>query len=178
MPSKKQIVYEHLKNAIIQDQYPDRRIPPERELAVELNVSQGTLRHALDRLESEGLIERIRSRGTFVRETAETTGGGRNFLCIMHSMREIENPFVYVQSAIEAEAKQNGYGIVPLDYDQVADMKPADFNRIFTGKDFSGIPMQTHLYTQSWMQCWEHLRSETSVNTFLITMPHIKIFGL
>lgn len=139
MPSKKQIVYEHLKNAIIQDQYPDRRIPPERELAVELNVSQGTLRHALDRLESEGLIERIRSRGTFVRETAETTGGGRNFLCIMHSMREIENPFVYVQSAIEAEAKQNGYGIVPLDYDQVADMKPADFNRIFTGKDFSGI---------------------------------------
>lgn len=138
MPSKKQIVYEHLKKAIASDQYPARRIPNERDLAVELKVSQGTLRQALNRLESEGLIERIRSRGTFVRETPPG-GGKRSFLCIMYNKQEVENPFVYVRPGMEIEARENGYGIVPLDYEQIAGMKPADFNRIFTAKDFSGI---------------------------------------
>ncbi len=138
MPSKKEIVYEYLKKAIAFNEYPDGRIPNERDLAVQLEVSQGTLRQALDRLEKEGLIERIRSQGTFVKGITEN-GGKRTFLCIMYSMQEVENPFVYVRTGMELEAKQHGYDIVTLDFGQVADMKPAKFNQLFQAKDFAGI---------------------------------------
>ena len=42
------------------------RLPPESQLAEELGVSRGTLRHALADLEAEGLIWRHVGRGTFI----------------------------------------------------------------------------------------------------------------
>ena len=42
------------------------RLPAERELAEELQVSRGTIRQALDALASRGLLERGVGRGTFV----------------------------------------------------------------------------------------------------------------
>jgi GntR family transcriptional regulator len=48
------------------------RLPAEDSLRAEYGVSRGTLRQALDALERDGLIDRTRGRGTFVR--AGTTG--------------------------------------------------------------------------------------------------------
>jgi DNA-binding GntR family transcriptional regulator len=42
-------------------------MPSERELMAEFGVSRVTVRNVLERLESEALIERKASRGTFVR---------------------------------------------------------------------------------------------------------------
>jgi GntR family transcriptional regulator len=46
---------------------PDQQIPTVDELAAECGVARATVRRALDILGSEGLIERYRARGTFVR---------------------------------------------------------------------------------------------------------------
>ena len=46
------------------------RLPPEKELSSELNVSRGTLRLALERLESNGEIVRRQGSGTFVGRVA------------------------------------------------------------------------------------------------------------
>lgn len=50
---------------------PERALPPERDLAKELNVSRITVRKALDGLEREGLLVRRRGAGTFVANRLE-----------------------------------------------------------------------------------------------------------
>ena len=45
------------------------RLPPERDMATELNVSVGTLRKSLAELEKKGMLERIQGSGNYVRET-------------------------------------------------------------------------------------------------------------
>ena len=45
---------------------PDEALPKERDLAASLDVAVGTLRRALRGLEADGVIRRVRGRGTFV----------------------------------------------------------------------------------------------------------------
>src|SRR5262249_40040387 len=59
-----------LRHAIERGLYPDGRLPTERDLVEQYRVSRLTVRAALRRLEDEGLIERNRARGTFVRPDA------------------------------------------------------------------------------------------------------------
>ena len=57
---------QHLANAIEQGLEPHTKLPAERELAVEFEVTRLTVRRALDRLENDGLVYRVRGSGTFV----------------------------------------------------------------------------------------------------------------
>lgn len=50
------------------------RLPPERDMAGELDVSVGTLRKALDDLTERGLLERIQGSGNYVRHKADAAG--------------------------------------------------------------------------------------------------------
>ncbi len=45
------------------------RLPPERDMAAELQVSVGTLRKSLAELEKKGMLERVQGSGNYVRET-------------------------------------------------------------------------------------------------------------
>ncbi len=45
------------------------RLPPERDMAAELQVSIGTLRKSLAELEKKGMLERVQGSGNYVRET-------------------------------------------------------------------------------------------------------------
>lgn len=47
------------------------RLPPEREMAAQLNIAVGTLRKALAELTSKGLLERVQGSGNYVRNTKE-----------------------------------------------------------------------------------------------------------
>ncbi|MXQ06809.1 UTRA domain-containing protein [Alphaproteobacteria bacterium GH1-50] len=50
------------------------RLKPEREMAVDLGVSIGTLRKALDDLTEKGLLDRVHGSGNYVRHRAEAAG--------------------------------------------------------------------------------------------------------
>ena len=51
---------------------PGERIPTVDELAAECGVARATIRQALDQIEADGLIERFRAKGTFVRDAPAT----------------------------------------------------------------------------------------------------------
>ncbi|GAB4458866.1 MAG: GntR family transcriptional regulator [Anaerolineae bacterium] len=56
----------HLKQRINNHEFAGDRVPPELELADELQVSRNTIRDALSRLEMEGVIYRRQGAGTFI----------------------------------------------------------------------------------------------------------------
>ena len=61
-------VYNAIKEQIIDCFYvPGQKLPPERVLCEQFGVSRITARHALRLLEEQGLVERFRGRGTFIR---------------------------------------------------------------------------------------------------------------
>ncbi len=65
-PSLTDQVKTHVKDMIVNGEFPGGRIPPETELAEALGVSRTTVRDALSRLEMEGTISRKQGAGTFV----------------------------------------------------------------------------------------------------------------
>lgn len=50
------------------------KLPPEREMAVGLGISVGTLRKALDDLADKGMLERIQGSGNYVRHRPDPAG--------------------------------------------------------------------------------------------------------
>ena len=76
---KKDLLYRQLKEAILSGKYPPgSRFPCEVDFASQLGVAFVTLRSALKRLEDDGLITRLRSRGTFVNELSSSAGAEKN----------------------------------------------------------------------------------------------------
>jgi GntR family transcriptional regulator len=53
---------------------PGMRLPPERELCLQLNISRVTLRKALNKLVDDGVLSASHGRGWYVAETAGTAG--------------------------------------------------------------------------------------------------------
>ncbi|NMM28942.1 MAG: FadR family transcriptional regulator [Glaciimonas sp.] len=67
-------VRDYLVNAIKEHAFePGQRMPTERQLAEQLDVSRAVTRRALAEVEAEGLILRLVGRGTFVRPSSETS---------------------------------------------------------------------------------------------------------
>ncbi len=68
-------VRDYLMSAIEEHAFePGERIPTERQLAEQLDVSRAVTRRALTELEAEGLILRQVGRGTFVRPSPDAAG--------------------------------------------------------------------------------------------------------
>ena len=62
---KHEVVYRHVKASYIDGRPAGQALPTERALATDLGVTRSTVRHAMDRLEVDGLISRIQGAGTF-----------------------------------------------------------------------------------------------------------------
>lgn len=75
-------VFEQLRDMIFRGQLkPSDQLPPERELADQMGVSRPTVRNAVGRLVSLGLVDQRQGQGTFVAN--HHAGGARNPLGLM-----------------------------------------------------------------------------------------------
>ena len=102
-------LYDTLRGRILSGEYAgERSLPREVDLAREFGVARNTLRRALEELEKEGLIRRVKSRGTFVRgpKTGEAT-----YLLILNDDGGIENPYQYIVPYLQTAAELSGIGL-------------------------------------------------------------------
>ncbi len=104
---KKEHTYELLLEQIQNGKYPvDGKLPREIDFARQLGVGKVTLRSALRRLEQEGMIERLTSKGTFVR--ARQPRGPRRILVVVSENSDISAPWLYMFPTVEIECKALG----------------------------------------------------------------------
>ncbi|SNS99739.1 FadR/GntR family transcriptional regulator [Tropicimonas sediminicola] len=87
---------------------PGDRLPPERELIVQLGLTRAALRKALETLEAEGLIWRHVGKGTFIASEGEGAVAGR-----LHDLAKQITPVkmmrarIAIEPAIAREAAMN-----------------------------------------------------------------------
>ena len=74
--TKRQALAHRVKRLILSGRYTGK-LPSERRLAEELELSRGTINMALNELVAEGLLERRRGQGTFVPESVAEWRSGR-----------------------------------------------------------------------------------------------------
>ena len=102
--TKKMQIYDLLKKRIKSGYYPPgSRLPKEVDLAAELKVARITLRPALELLEIEKLVSRIKGRGTFIhdRSTPKT-----KLMILFTNIHDISNPFIYIIPCMQAAAER------------------------------------------------------------------------
>ena len=87
----KALLYEQIKIYLVElivnnRDTPEYKLPSEQQLAMKFNASRVSVRKALDLLEEEGVISRIRGRGTFIKNslnTASLTTNATQMDCFM-----------------------------------------------------------------------------------------------
>ncbi len=88
---------------------PGQRIPAEVDLARELGVSRGTVRHALRVLLNDGVIQTVAGRGSFVPDAISRRSAGLIGM-ILPSVVRARNPELI--SGAEETVRQAGYSLV------------------------------------------------------------------
>ena len=107
--TKKMQIYDLLKERIESGFYPPgSRLPKEVELAAALQVARITLRPALELLEMENLITRVKGRGTFVRDSQDIQN---RIMVLVHDAElrrsdNASNPFLYIMPCIQLAAER------------------------------------------------------------------------
>jgi GntR family transcriptional regulator len=81
-------VRDELLRAIHDDRFPEGRLPPEADLAVQLGVSRTTIRAALQSLADDGIISRRRRHGTVINRHVLRSSMGLNRLVSFRALIE------------------------------------------------------------------------------------------
>lgn len=113
---------------------PGSRLPTELDLAEKYTISRGTVRQAMTALVSEGLLERIQGRGTFVRVAPPVkhlsgveTIGKRIGLLLSYPGSELD---LDILRGVEHAAKLRGYQVTFAYTEESAEQQTNDINRL------------------------------------------------
>lgn len=90
---------------------PGMALPKERELAASLGVAAGTLRQALQELEAEGLIRRVRGQGTFATTPEQRRSVARSKLLTVVVPQVREGLYPSLIHGFEQAVSETGYQI-------------------------------------------------------------------
>lgn len=107
---KQEEVYDRLKADILAGRLKESvQLPKEVDFAKSLGVARGTLRNVLDMLENDGLIVRLRSKGTFVKPRNQGTETRKILILLdINQQNDISWPSNYIIPGLESETKNLG----------------------------------------------------------------------
>ena len=136
---KKDSLYQELKRAISRGEYSTGyRFPPETEFAAQIGVSRNTLRTVFDRLESEQLLVRVKSKGTFVSHTNHEHAG-RHILVLTLLDDDPVYTFHYIMPGINAIATEYGFTAELCDYNMFYSLTVTDLHNIIRAENLYGV---------------------------------------
>ena len=100
-------VFQHIQEKILQDEWePGDKLPPQDKLAEKLGISRSSLREALYRLSSLGLIEIKHGRGTYISSDISSSIADNLSLLMINEKDELAliEARIYLESGISALA--------------------------------------------------------------------------
>ena len=146
---KKDHVYEQLKAGILDGQYPKgSQLPHEKDFAKELGVGKVTLRSALDRLEEEMLIVRLRGKGTFIRDM-DIVSPVNNVMLITSEeyMKVPNNPLFSLLPEFKKIADHLNYGEIHVTWEHVRSLNQHELADVVKRNKIKGIFLFSHVFS-------------------------------
>lgn len=149
-------IYSRLKQQILENYYAGgQKMPPERQLCEQYNISRITARHALRILEQDGLVERVQGKGTFVKGTKTSkipiTEAGFAKSVKKHapgmSRKLLKNEFSKVRDEISKKLGiDNDQCLIAVRAD-ILDSQVIAFDKAYISPEYSG-PLTNHFLVQ------------------------------
>jgi GntR family transcriptional regulator of arabinose operon len=135
-------VYEALLQEIKGTRYaPGSYLPSEKELGRMFRVDRQTVRHSLELLVNEGLVEKRAGRGSLVRDLPAKPGAGRGRGSVVFLLPRVQGSYDRVVEPfntklfflLEAELRKQGYGLVSAPVGS-----PQELQQMLEGRRFVG----------------------------------------
>jgi DNA-binding LacI/PurR family transcriptional regulator len=166
---KSENVYNKIRNNIISGIYPvAMKFPPELDFARDLNVGKVTLRVAFEQLEREGLIVRMRSRGTFV--SGNKAKSISKVAIITDGANVPGSVTPYLLSLIVSEAARRKIEVEQIERFYVDHLTLKQIKKIFKEKQFDGIILMTSFFIGD-----EAIIEKMNVTGLPVVLPHAKM---
>lgn len=128
---KKDELYQTLKDAILSGKYKHGlQMPPELKLTEEFGVSRDTLRAAFKKLEEEGLLIRVRPKGTFVNAPNISR---RLIIALVQTGGDIAEPRNYILPGLQKAALEQGFELELCPVDFLNETMPMYHNKEIAG---------------------------------------------
>ena len=109
-----------LRNLIVRHYADGEPFYPEQELCMKLDVSMGTLRHALARLVEEGLLERHRGKGTIVKRKRLDSLLGFQVVMLVNTYDSFFNRVLMREIAHQCRIRNMPLDVINLEQDKSA----------------------------------------------------------
>jgi len=138
---KKDALYEQLKADILGGKYaPHAKIPREQDFARQLGVAKVTLRSALSKLEEEGLVARMRAKGTFVlpQKPQRPTRQG-TILVITEILGKLESPNNYILPGVVAAVTSADHPLETCHRHYIEHLSDDELTAVLKRKNVRGI---------------------------------------
>ncbi len=137
---KKDNLYQTLRQEILSGRYePESRLPREIDFCRMLGVGKVTLRSALEKLETDGLVVRVPGKGTFI-----SAGQHSNLILVGITRKSgMELPQNYILPGIEAAATEQGFRTELCFIEYLRKLKPEKALKLLQEKKPYGVLLVT-----------------------------------